>query len=166
LRLERAVAQSTDDDALLVSLQKEILEVIDELDFGDMAPEPIDKVIALTQSNWSGAVRLDFTVDPQVKQALALDSLCARSVNDLIPELVFNSVRHGSATAIEVELEIADSRTLCLTVSDDGSNEITAARYGLGSALLDDSSISWTRTRRGERTTTTCVLPCLYRHSG
>jgi two-component sensor histidine kinase len=162
LRLERAVAQSADDDALLAALQTEILEVIDELDFGDKAPEPIDKVISLTQSNWSGAVRLDFTVEPQVKQALTIDSLCARSVNDLIPELVFNSVRHGSATAIEVDLEIADSRTLSLTVSDDGRNDLTATRYGLGSALLDDSSITWDRTRRGGRTTTTCVLPCLH----
>jgi len=165
LRLERAVAQSADDDALLAALQTEILEVIDELDFGDKAPEPIDKVITLTQSNWSGAVRLDFTVEPQVKQALTIDSLCARSVNDLIPELVFNSVRHGSATAIEVDLEIADSRTLSLTVSDDGRNDLTATRYGLGSALLDDSSITWDRTRRGGRTTTTCVLPCLHQNS-
>ena len=165
LRLERAVAQNADDDALLVSLQTEILEVIAELDFSDMAPDPIDKVIALTQSNWSGAVQLEFTVEPQAKQALAIDSLCARSVNDLIPELVFNSVRHGSATAIEVELEIADSRTLSLTVSDDGSNDITTTRYGMGSALLNDSSITWDRTRRGGRTTTTCVLPCLHQNS-
>ena len=165
LRLERSIAQGTDDDALLAALQSEMLEVIADIDFHDFEPDPIDQVIAHTRSNWSGVVHLDFTCEPHVKKALAVDSLCARSVNDLIPELVFNSVRHGSATAIEVEIEIVDSRTLSLTVIDDGSNDITAARYGLGSALLDDSSITWTRSRRGERTTTTCVLPCLHRSS-
>lgn len=163
LRLEHAVAQGANDDAFLVSLQAEILEVLAELDFRDSAPDPIDKVIALTQSNWSGAVHIDFTVEPHVKQALAIDSLCARSVNDLIPELVFNSVRHGSATAIKVELEMADTRTLCLTVTDDGLNYKIETPYGLGSALLDDSSISWTRSRCGELTTTTCMLPSLNR---
>jgi hypothetical protein len=165
LRLERAVAQGENDDALLVSLQAEILEVIAELDFRATAPEPVDRVIALTQSNWSDVVHLDFSVEDRVKQALSVDSLCAGSVNDLIPELVFNSVRHGSATAVKVELEIADTRTLCLTVIDNGADEINALRYGLGSALLDDSSISWTRTRGGEHTTTTCMLPCLHRNS-
>ena len=163
LRLEHAVAQGANDDAFLVSLQAEILEVLAELDFRDSAPDPIDKVIALTQSNWSGAVHIDFTVEPHVKQALAIDSLCARSVNDLIPELIFNSVRHGSATAIKVELEMADTRTLCLTVTDDGLNYKIETPYGLGSALLDDSSISWTRSRCGELTTTTCMLPSLNR---
>ena len=165
LRLERDAAQGANDDALLVSLQAEILEVIAELDFRDSAPESVDRVIALTQINWSDVVHLDFRVEEHVKQALSVDSLCARSVNDLIPELVFNSVRHGSATAIKVELELADTRTLCLTVIDDGINDIIDTRYGLGSALLDDSSISWTRTRGGEHTKTTCILPCLFRNS-
>jgi hypothetical protein len=162
VRLERAVAQGANDDALLVSLQAEILDVLAELDFRDSAPDPIDRVIALTQSNWSGAVHLDFSIEEYVKQALAVDSLCARSVNDLIPELVFNSVRHGSATAVKIELGLLDTRTLCLTVIDNGGEEIIATRYGLGSALLDDSSLSWNRSRDGERTTTTCMLPCLH----
>jgi hypothetical protein len=162
VRLERAVAQGANDDALLVSLQAEILDVLAELDCRDSAPDPIDRVIALTQSNWSGAVHLDFSIEEYVKQALAVDSLCARSVNDLIPELVFNSVRHGSATAVKIELGLLDTRTLCLTVIDNGGEEIIATRYGLGSALLDDSSLSWNRSRDGERTTTTCMLPCLH----
>ena len=110
-------------------------------------------------------MQLVFLVREHVKQALSVDSLCARSVNDLIPDLVFNSVRHGSATAIKVELELADTRTLCLTVIDNGINDIIDTRYGLGSALLDDASISWTRTRGGEHTKTTCILPCLFRNS-
>lgn len=162
LRLDRAVAQGTDDEALLASLQAEALRAVSELDLRDAEPDPIDKVMALTQSNWSGTADLTFTLDPAAARALAEDPLCARSVNDLIPELVFNSVRHGSARAIEVQLEIVDFRTLSLTVIDDGSSDLMTTRYGLGSALLDEASITWSRTRLGARTTTTCLLPVLF----
>lgn len=161
LRLERAVAEGTDDKALLASLQAEILRAVSELDLYDPDPDRIDKVIALTQSNWSGTVHLAFGIDPLAREALAFDPLCARSVNDLIPELVFNAVRHGSARAIDVQLAIVDRRTLSLTVIDDGSNSLAATRYGMGSALLDEASITWSRMRRGARTTTTCLLPFL-----
>ena len=161
LRLDRAVAQGTDDEELLASLQTEVLRAVTELDLRHGAPDPIDKVIELTQSNWSATVHLDVTCDQLVREALAGDPLCARSVNDLIPELVFNSVRHGNARVIDVQLQIVDSRTLSLTVIDDGSGDLMTTRHGLGSALLDEASINWSRTRVGARTTTTSLLPFL-----
>jgi ABC-type multidrug transport system fused ATPase/permease subunit len=161
LRLDRATAQGIDDEGLLEALQAEVLDAISELDVTDFQPDPIDKLIALTQSNWSGAVHVTFAFDEQAKAALAKDPLCARSVNDLIPELVFNSVRHGSASVIEVRLEVAGPKTLSLSVIDDGSNELNSTYDGLGSTLLNEASIIWARTREEGRTATTCLLPCL-----
>jgi signal transduction histidine kinase len=161
LRLDRAVAQEADDVSLLVSLQAEILESVQALDVLGAEPDPIDKLIVLTQSNWSGAAELRFTVATQAKDALAGDPLCARAVNDLIPELVFNSIRHGGATAIDVRLDVADARTLSLSVGDNGSGDLTSSRYGLGSTLLDEATVRWTRSRSETGTTTTCLLPFL-----
>jgi hypothetical protein len=48
-----------------------------------------------------------------------------------------------------------------LTVIDDGVSDLMTNRHGLGSALLDEASINWSRTRLGARTTTTCLLPIL-----
>jgi hypothetical protein len=161
LRLDRAAAQGVDDEALLEALQAEVLDAVSQLDVIDSEPDPIDKLIALTQSNWSGAVHLTFAFDEPAKEALARDPLCARSVNDLIPELVFNSVRHGSAHAIEVRLEVVDPRTLSLSVIDDGRGELSSTHDGLGSTLLNEASITWSRTRSEGCTTTACLLPCL-----
>jgi signal transduction histidine kinase len=161
LRLDRAVANGTDDKPLLASLQDEVFQAVNNLDLRGVKAEPIDKVIELTQSNWSGAIHLNFTIDPLARESLEFDRLCARSVNDLVPELVFNSVRHGRAHAIDVQLQIADFRTLSLTVIDDGSDDLITTRYGLGSALLDEASLNWSRTRLGNRTTTRCLLPVL-----
>lgn len=161
LRLDRAVAQGADDDAFRQALHSEVLQAVHELDAVDSDPDPIERVLALTKSNWSDAVHLDVSIDPHSRDALAGDALCARSVNELIPELVFNSVRHASATSVEIRLEAADYRTLRLSVIDNGSGEVSATRYGLGSVLLDEASITWTRTRRGASTTTMCLLPVL-----
>jgi hypothetical protein len=136
LRLDRSVAQGTDDDELLASLQAEVLQMVSEFNIDDTEPDPIDKVIALTQSNWSGAVHVNVIIDPLARASLASDPLTARSVNDLIPELVFNSVRHGSARGIDVQLEIADFRTLALTVID-GRGVMAKVASVLASAEAD-----------------------------
>lgn len=161
LRLDRAVAQGADDEILMDSLRADVFRSVAELDAGHTDPEPIDMVVALTQSNWSGAVQIDFSCDPRAREFLESDPLCARSINELIPELVFNSVKHGSATSIEINLEVADYRTLNLSVIDNGTNDLIATRYGLGSTLLEEASITWSRIRRDDRTTTTCTLPYL-----
>jgi hypothetical protein len=161
IRLDRAVERGVADDDLIGTLRHGILSALAEINVFDSNPDPIDDVVALTQSNWSDTVTLIFTIHDGVRGALAADALCARSVNDLIPELVFNSVRHGNANVIDVQLTIADHRTLCLTVMDDGSISPDAGRHGLGSALLDEASISWSRTRSEDRTTTSCLIPCL-----
>lgn len=161
LRLDRAMARGGDSEGLLQDLQSEVSDAIVNLDVIDIDPDPIDKVVELTRSNWSGAVQLIFSTDTEAREALLGDPLCARSVNDLVPELVFNSVRHGGAKAIDVRLELKDPRTVSLSVTDDGSSDLNEAHHGLGSALLDDSSITWTRTRLGNQTITTCLLPVI-----
>lgn len=159
LRLGRAVARGADDETFRGALRTEVRAAVAELDAITSDPDPIDRVVALTQSNWAGAAQVTFMPDRTVNEALALDPLCTRSVNDLIPELVFNSIRHGEATSIDVRLEAVDRRTMRLTVTDNGGTPLATAHRGLGTALLDQASISWSRTCQQGCTTTTCLLP-------
>lgn len=161
LRLDRAMAQGLDDDVLVNTLQHEVLRAVADLDVDDVMPEPLDTVISLTESNWSGSVEISSSIEDWAREAIAADPLCARSVNDLIPELVFNGVRHGGAASIAIRLQAHDHRTLRLAVIDEGVHDLMTTRYGLGSAILDEASIAWSRTREGSCTTTTCLLPVL-----
>lgn len=160
VRLDRAVVRGDDDDALRSALQSEILESVAELDARSSQPEPLDQVVALTERNWSGAADIECWVSPEAREALDADRLCAAAVNDLVPELVFNSFRHGRATSIEIRLDLDDPRTLALTVTDDGALDPRQVCEGLGTRLLDEAAITWSRTRDGERTRTACLLPC------
>lgn len=160
VRLDRAVARGDDDETLRGALHDEILRSVAELDARGSQPKALDQVIALTERNWSGAAEIRCWVSPEARQALVADRLCATAVNDLVPELVFNSFRHGSATSIEIRLALDDPRTLALTVTDDGALDPRQVREGLGTRLLDEAAITWSRTRDGDRTRTTCLLPC------
>lgn len=159
VRLDRAVAQGLDEPELLDELKHEVTEAVSSLDFRDEEPEPLDQVIALTRRNWAGASEVTSTIDDEARAALEADGLCAFAVNDLIPELVFNSYRHGKATAIEIHLTVHDERTLLLVVADNGRPDPREAGRGVGSNLLDEASISWVRERVGDCTVTSCLLP-------
>lgn len=159
LRLDRSSAHDEEDDQLVQELQGDVRDAIAGLEITGIDPNPIDLVVELTRSNWSGVAAVDFSLDAAARTALMGDPLCSRSINDLIPELVFNSVRHGGARAIDITIGLTDHRTVCLTVTDDGTGIVNGSHQGLGSALLDDSSISWSRTRTDGRTRTVCLLP-------
>jgi signal transduction histidine kinase len=163
LRLDRAVTQGADDEALIQALQADVRAAVFELSIVNTEPNTIDTLIEMTQNNWFGTVAISCELEEYERAALAADPICARSVNDLIPELVFNSVRHGGATRVEIKLEHEDERTLRLSVIDDGRTELNTTHHGLGSTLLGEASITWSRTRENGRTTTTCLLPCLSR---
>lgn len=161
LRLDRAVEQGVDDEALIQALQADVRTAVFELSIVNTEPNTIDTLIEMTQNNWLGTVDINCELEEYERAALAADPICARSVNDLIPELVFNSVRHGGATRINIKLEQEDERTLRLSVIDDGRTELNTTHHGLGTTLLGEASITWSRTRENGRTTTTCLLTCL-----
>lgn len=160
VRLDRAVERGAAEPELVDALRVEVLDAISELDLGSGTPESLDQVIALTQRNWADAVTITFDATPNARSAIENDALCAAAVNDLIPELVFNSFRHGKATVINIEIVLEDTRTLVLTVTDDGTFDTRATGKGMGTELLDDASMQWTRARSGDHTVTTCRLPC------
>lgn len=165
VRLDRAIAQGDDRPDLLDELQHDVMAAVGTLDFRSEAPEPLDQVIALTRRTWAGASDITSTVTDDARKALESDRLCAFAVNDLIPELAFNSFRHGKATNIDVLLSVCDQRTLELVVTDDGRSDGQELRRGMGSNLLDEASISWTRARINDRTVTACLLPVLPPHT-
>lgn len=159
VRLDRAVAQGTVDSELIDGLHSEVIGALAALDLEDTDPESIDQVIALTQRNWADAVTITFSATPEARAAIEGDPLCARAVNDLIPELVFNGFRHGKATSIDISVALEDARALVLVVVDNGGMDPRVEGQGMGSQLLDAACMQWSRSRSSARTSTTCRLP-------
>jgi two-component sensor histidine kinase len=77
----------------------------------------------------------------------------------LIPELAFNAVKHGGATAVDCELKLQDERTLRMVCTDNGSRPADSGRVGLGTKLLDECASSWSRTNDAKGTVTVAYVP-------
>jgi glucose-6-phosphate-specific signal transduction histidine kinase len=72
----------------------------------------------------------------------------------VIPELVFNGIKHGKATEIDLRLNLINEQKVQLSVIDNGSFEKVESVTGLGTSILNESCISWSRERSSARTIT------------
>lgn len=95
-----------------------------------------DEVNARAQL-WQGLADISVLVSPEIKLVTGAP---ARAVGEVVEEGLCNSIRHGNAGAIAVQVDFLDeglSSCLRIRVVDDGCGP-AGGRPGLGSALLDD----------------------------
>jgi hypothetical protein len=65
-------------------------------------------------------------------------------VVDLLVDAVANAAMHGRAKNVWISAEWTADDEVGITVANDGSTELGEGR-GLGSALLDESCVKWSR---------------------
>lgn len=159
LQLEQALQRGEATEQRVLTLQRTVSDFIIGLDFDSASVDPLAAVVERVRATWAGVADVQLWVSPSLRNRLAADTLVATAVNDLLPELVFNSVKHGRAQNITIEIENDDPRILCLKVTDDGTQEIDRERIGLGTKLLDDAAMRWVRTRERNQTVTAAWLP-------
>lgn len=157
LRLEM-LASSEVNDAAISAVFDDLKQTISTVDLLAESVDSLDVVMERVKSTWAGLVDIELSADAKVLARLSSDATAAIAVNDLLTELTYNSVKHGSATEILISIS-CDERQLCLDLQDNGKQLTQDQHRGLGSSLLDDCAISWSRSRTGERTRTSLLLP-------
>ncbi len=80
------------------------------------------------------------------------DHRAAHSCALIVEEAVTNTVRHGKARHISIQVTDSDEGLL-ITVADDG-HVAAPTSPGLGSQIIDQLATSWSREDRGEHGTT------------
>lgn len=170
LQLERASQTGLVADDLVRDVQARVVAVVEGLDLQREVPDDLRTVVEKVRVNWAGASHIEASVSDGLEDRLRRDPLCLMALNDLVPELVFNSVKHGRARVIIIDVRSGDEptwagnrgrRTLELAVHDDGKPAADGGgiREGLGSRLLADCAIIWSRESRADGTVTRALLP-------
>jgi two-component sensor histidine kinase len=159
LRLEMSNREGDASPDVAEVIVESLKSKITEVDLLSASHEPVEVVLQRIRDTWAGVATITTNVQPDMSERLAHDSIAAIAVNDLLTELTFNSINHGSASEIAIEIDGMTDEILLVVVSDNGSQRRTQARRGLGSALLDTCSIWWERTHQDNRTVTTVALP-------
>ena len=159
LELERNLKIGEVSKGDLDAIRSRILDCVQELNLREVAPLEIEVIWEKVQATWSGAVDLELSIDPSLENSLRQDVQALATLNDVIPEIVFNSIKHGKATQIRISLTYSDTRTYRLCIEDNGSALPSEMKAGLGSSLLDTCAISWSLVHQNDRTSTTMLLP-------
>jgi len=167
LRLE-AWSQKPDPQALDVVLGqvRHAVERVNELMTRGVEPPPVDVRRALESicAVWTSLARIDIDLDSEVAVTLEQDQAAAVTVIEVVRECLGNSIRHGRASQVTIEVTCVEERAsvggaVHLVVADNGVGSGATAVPGLGSQLLDQICLRWTRTTTRPGTRVDAVIP-------
>jgi len=123
-------------------------------------PQGIDllELLAQTRANWASVAAVTCQVSDEDLKLIHRDDLSTVALIDVIPELVFNAIKHGKADLIDISIIFKNERIIELIVQDNGIHELINVASGLGTKILNESAISWNRERIDGHTITTAEL--------
>lgn len=151
MAMDRASSQG--DRAGLTAALAEAQEVLAMPLSAPGRPTSVDDEVRRKVALWGDLCDFRIDVDPAADDAAQADV-----VGRVVEEGLTNAVRHGSASVIEVRVEVSGNEVL-VQVSDNGSGPSGGAA-GLGSALLDQATgRRWDLVRSGDWTHLRAWLP-------
>ena len=134
-----------------------LVEALGHLDT-DQRQTSVRTALADIARAWDGLCAVDLDLPDDLAARIDQDPPLASAIVDICTDACSNAVRHGGATSVAMRaFPVGD--TLDLVVSDDGAPDAGAGLPGLGSAMLDDVSLTWLRRREDGRTVLRATLP-------
>lgn len=160
VRLDLALQSGEPTDALVEDLRRHVVESIDVLGV-QQPPMTLGAAVAQLTSMYEGACAISLQASAKATERLAADPPCAAASTDIVNEAVWNAIRHGKAKHVDVEVRSDDANAVRIMVKDDGTTRqpVTATARGLGTQMLDEVSLEWSRTHTAAGTTLLVVLP-------
>ena len=156
LELEKLDPSAPETNETLCRVIAEIYREIEEIDASEHLPEPVIVVIEKIAQSWEKVAKIEPVIESEVLNKVELDQLCRNALVDVLPELVFNGIKHGKATDFRIELNhLAESDVVRLVITDNGNFELVESVTGVGTRILNESCISWNRVRKDSKTVTT-----------
>jgi len=109
-----------------------------DIGVGAAAERGPEDVLARVNDKWGGLIEASLTISSATTELVAHDTVCIRIFEDLLAEFMTNSVKHGQAKKVKVELSAKNERTLSLVMTNDGAPvDANRTSTGLGSRLLE-----------------------------
>ena len=166
IKLRLAIDSGVDNDSLRSSLAELIESAVTHIYRNFKSPDSLDSVLVKIRDTWNGIAEVTWDISSEVLKKVAADPISNTALIDLITEMSFNAVKHGKASSIEIRCQEVDSRILELIVSNDGNVLEPSERRGLGSKLLEESTIDWNRFTEEAKTVTKARIPIVSGKTG
>lgn len=107
---------------------------------------------------WSYSCAVTFQVNPVLVDELNHDMTTTIALAEIVREAVGNAIRHGHATAVNVEVDYMGPAIVRVVVIDNGHGTDPEATPGLGTQILDQVTYNWDLTSTPTGSTLTADL--------
>ena len=136
--------------SMVINLASGLEKDVEKLSDNSTKNQKLDEMIDKLKQTWQGVASISFEANQEIISHIDNDILCSTALLDIIPELCFNSIKHGQASQVQVTLTQINPKTILLKVINDGVQIDKDSQKGLGTKLLDECAISWHRNREKE----------------
>ena len=159
LKLQNSIATQGDTEKIKSELSANMTDSLGLLSETIGTPESLKSLFEKIAVMWDQIAAIEYRIAEGIIEKIQSDRICHVTISDLVTELTFNAIKHATATEIVVEISQENARTMKLLVTNNGKSYSETSRRGLGSKLLDDSTISWSRSSAAGKTITNCLIP-------
>jgi signal transduction histidine kinase len=133
-------------DALLVKAKEILMDLSEQVralgDGNDQVAGVTDYLLTL-QNQYAKLVSINYEVSPLAQRFLTDQKISPAGINEILANAVTNSLRHGLARNIQINLSLIDDKDLKVTVQDDGLGVGDQIRPGLGLNHILSMNAQW-----------------------
>lgn len=159
-RLADAIADGKADPALIAELSAPIERAIDETSRAEPHAVDVRHSVAELAELWLGVVEIQVDLSDAVAHLMSRFPASGHTVVEVIREACANAIRHGEARRVWVQLTVGDRpKSVRVSVRNDGSALPEQPAGGVGSLLLDELTLEWTRRSDATETVLTALVP-------
>jgi signal transduction histidine kinase len=142
LQLKKEMASGGSAQNAMPEVRRLLNQALD-IGLGVVEERGPEEVLNRANAKWGGLIEASLVMSPAANELLMLDTVAIRIFEDLLVEFMTNSIKHGNATTVKVQVSTENEGTLLLVMANNGSpldGERTSG--GLGSRLLDALTLS------------------------
>jgi hypothetical protein len=115
---------------------------------------------------WSGLVEINVNIDKKTVEVLESAQTTSSIVIEVVREAVSNAIRHGDATKIDIDVKYDQLQAdIHITVKNNGKLLAAETTTGIGTKLLTDMTLEWSRENQPEGVELRAVVPLEKRKS-
>lgn len=160
IRLANAISNDTADVAMVADVQRSVMTSLRNV--AEVEPRQVDlkaSIMGLVEL-WRGVVNIELMIDDAVEQSLMEHPATANTVAEIVREGCANAIRHGQASNVLIRVVFGERQgTIWVEVVNDGLPVTTDDAQGVGSVLLSELTLEWSRDVIEDQTRLRALVP-------
>lgn len=149
LFIETSLDHKHDPRTVAIEASERLAQITNSESSHEISSITVKEVLHRIASVWSRLASMRIEITPDAERALDHDPLAAEHVVELVREGITNAIRHGKADNIVVKIAREQTHLLCVDLYDNGQF-IFSRNNGLGTKMLNEMCLSWTRTPQSD----------------